>query len=76
MQQVIRNNPARALLQHTCLAAAIVLAIGSTAAFAADSTPKAQPDKTPAPSASTPSAVDTEQARKELEQMREQMREM
>jgi S1-C subfamily serine protease len=76
MQQVIRNNPARALLQRTCLAAAIVLALGSAAAFAADSTPKAQPDKTPAPSAPAPSAVDTEQARKELEQMREQMREM
>jgi hypothetical protein len=76
MQQVIRNNPARALLQRACLAAAIVLAIGSTAAFAADSTPKAQADKTPAPSTSTPSAVDTEQARKDLEQMREQMREM
>jgi S1-C subfamily serine protease len=76
MQQVIRNNPARTLLQRACLAAAIVLALGSTAAFAADSTPKAQADKTPAPSISTPSAVDTEQARKELEQMREQMREM
>jgi hypothetical protein len=71
MQQVIRNNPVRALRQRTCLAAAIVLALGSTTALAADGTPKALPNKTPAPS-----AVDTEQARRELEQMREQMREM
>ena len=76
MQQVIRNNPARTLLQRACLAAAIALSIGSAAASAAENTPKAQADKTPAPSTSTPAAVDTEQARKDLEQMREQMREM
>jgi hypothetical protein len=70
MHQVNRNNSART---GTCtgLGAAILLALGSSAAFAAGDTPKAAPDKAPAPT-----AADTEQARKDLEQMREQMREM
>jgi hypothetical protein len=71
MQQAIRNIPARVFMLRSLLAGAVALALGSAAAFAADGTPKAVPDKTPAPS-----SADTEQARKDLEQMREQMREM
>src|SRR6516162_1583892 len=68
MQQVIRNRSARATLRHACLAAATMLALGGTSAFAQEPAPKATPPGMP--------AADAEQARKELEQMREQMREM
>jgi len=75
MQQTIRNRPGRALLQCTCLAAAIIMALGANQALAAQSTPTPMPTPKALPDAA-PVVADSEQARRELEQMREQMREM